>query len=395
MPDDRIATFHIGVERGTRRPDGTFVFAPFDLSPLEVDGVQWTFLAEDARPLTPELLRRIDGLYHYSAPVTEASLEGVDRLVLLARHGVGLDFIDLEACTSRGIGVTITPQGTTRPMASAAVALVLACSHRLRERDRTLHDGDWGPTRFVPQGLGLTGRTLGVIGYGRIGREIVRLLAPWGMDVLVTQRTAVAEDGVEYVSLETLLARSDVVVVACPLTDETRALLDARRLGLMKPTAFLVNVARGAIVDQHALVEALARDASPERGSTSSTPSRCPQAIHCSSSRTSSARRTRSGTPTSSSAAASSPRAPRFCPRAPVEFPPSSPTPPWSTTRSSPRSSPASLPEQEDSHDHDPRAPQAAARLSRPDRRDAGPARRTCDDAARRRRPPLPSPRRH
>ena len=257
MPDDRIATFHIGVERGTRRPDGTFVFAPYDLSPLEVDGVQWAFLAEDARPLTPELLRGIDGLYHYSAPVTEASLDGVDRLVLLARNGVGLDFIDLEACTSRGIGVTITPQGTTRPMASAAVALVLACSHRLRERDRSLHEGDWGPGRYVPQGLGLTGRTLGVIGYGRIGREIVHLLAPWGMDVLVTQRTPVAEDGISYVSLETLLGESDVVVVACPLTDETHGLLDARRLRLMKPTAFLVNVARGAIVDQPALVEAL------------------------------------------------------------------------------------------------------------------------------------------
>jgi phosphoglycerate dehydrogenase-like enzyme len=257
MPDDRIATFHVGVERGTRRPDGAFVFSPYDLSPLEVDGVRWDFLAEDARPLTPELLRGIDGLYHYSAPVTEASLDGVDRLVVLARHGVGLDFVDLEACTSRGIGVTITPEGTTRPMASAAVALVLACSHRLRERDRTLHEGDWGPRRFVPQGLGLTGRTLGVIGYGRIGREVVRLLAPWGMDVLVTQRTPVAEDGLECVSLETLLVRSDVVVLACPLTDETRGLLDERRLGLMKPTAFLVNISRGAIVDQHALVEAL------------------------------------------------------------------------------------------------------------------------------------------
>lgn len=258
MPDDRISgTFLVGVERGTRRLDGTFVFAPYDLSPLEVEGVRWAFLAEDARPLTPDLLRGLDGLYHYSAPVTEASLEGVDRLVLLARHGVGLDFVDLDACTSRGIAVTITPQGTTRPMASAAVALVLACSHRLRERDRTLHDGDWGPRRFVPQGLGLTGRTLGVIGYGRIGREVVRLLAPWAMDVLVTQRTSVAEDGVRHVPLEMLLAESDVVVVACPLTDETRGLLDARRLGLMKPSSFLVNVARGGIVDQHALVEAL------------------------------------------------------------------------------------------------------------------------------------------
>ena len=79
--------------------------------------------------------------------MTEASLEGVDRLVLLARHGVGLDFVDLEACTGRGIAVTITPQGTTRPMASAAVALVLACSHRLRERDRTPPRGRLGPER--------------------------------------------------------------------------------------------------------------------------------------------------------------------------------------------------------------------------------------------------------
>lgn len=256
MPDDR-STFLIGVERGTRTLDGSFVFAPYDLSPLEVDGIRWAFLAEDARPLTPGLLEGLDGLYHYSAPVTEGSLDGVDRLVLLARHGVGLDFVDLQACTRRGIAVTITPQGTTRPMASAAVALVLACSHRLHERDRTLHEGDWGPGRFLPQGFGLTGRALGVIGYGRIGREVVRLMAPWEMDVLVTQRTPVVEEGVRQVPLETLLAESDVVVVACPLTEETRGLLDARRLGLMKPTAFLVNVARGAIVDQRALVEAL------------------------------------------------------------------------------------------------------------------------------------------
>jgi phosphoglycerate dehydrogenase-like enzyme len=258
MPDDRISgIFLVGVERSTRRPDGTFVFSPYDLTPLETDGIRWEFLAEDARPLTPDLLHGIDGLYHYSAPVNEASLEGVDRLVLLARHGVGLDFVDLDACTSRGIGVTITPQGTTRPMASAAVALVLACSHRLRERDRALHEGDWGPNRFLPQGVGLARRTLGVIGYGRIGREVVRLLAPWEMDVLVTQRRPVAEEGVRHVPLDTLLAESDVVVVACPLTEETRGMLDARRLALMKPTAFLVNVARGAIVDQGALVDAL------------------------------------------------------------------------------------------------------------------------------------------
>ena len=257
MHTDQQAPFRIGVTRDVRLPDGSFVFAPFDLSALDVDGVEWAFLAEDARPLTPELLGGLDGLYHFSAPVTAESLEGVDRLVVLARHGVGLDFVDMEACTERGIAVTITPQGVTRPMASAAVTLVLALAHRLRERDRSLHDGDWGLGRFDPPGVGLAGRTLGIIGYGRIGREVVRLLRPWEMRVLVTQRTPVAEDAASYVPLETLLAEADVVVVACPLTEETRGLLDGRRLALMKPTAFLVNVSRGAIVDQAALVEAL------------------------------------------------------------------------------------------------------------------------------------------
>lgn len=257
MPDDRHEHFRIGVTRDVRRPDGTFVFAPYDLSALEVDGVSWDFLADDARPLTPQALQDIDGLYHFSSPVTAASLDGVTRLAVLARHGVGLDFVDVAACTERGIAVTITPHGVTRPMASAAATLVLALAHRLRERDRALHEGDWGRGRFAPAGVGLTGRTLGVIGYGRIGRDLVRLLAPWRMRVLVTQRTPVAEDGVTYVPLEKLLAEADVVVVACPLTDETRNLLDDRRLRLMKSSAFLVNVSRGAIVDQSAVVDAL------------------------------------------------------------------------------------------------------------------------------------------
>ncbi len=255
MPLDQKLDFRVGVTRDVRRPDGTFTFAPYDLSALDAAGIAWGFLPEDT--LTPDVLDGIDGLYHYATPLPAATLEGVERLAVIARHGVGLDYLDLPACTERGIAVTITPAGVTRPMASSAVTLALALAHRLRERDRALHDGDWGAGRFRPQGTGLTGRTLGVIGYGRIGREVVRLLRPWELRVLVTQRRPVEEDGVAYVDLETLLGAADFVVVACPLTEETRGLLDARRLALMKPTAFLVNVARGAIVDQAALVEAL------------------------------------------------------------------------------------------------------------------------------------------
>jgi phosphoglycerate dehydrogenase-like enzyme len=257
MHTDRLQPFRIGVTRDVWREGDVLAFAPHDLSALDVDGLEWRFLEEDARPLTPVVLSGIDGLYHFSAPVTAASIEGLDRLAVIARHGVGLDFIDLEACTARGIAVTITPGGVTHPMASAAVTLVLALAHRLRERDQALHDGDWGERRFAPTGRGLVGRTLGVIGYGRIGREVVRLLAPWGMRAIVASRIPRAEPGVENVGLDELLARADVVVIACPLSSETQGMLDARRLGLMKPSASLVNVARGAIVDQRALVEAL------------------------------------------------------------------------------------------------------------------------------------------
>jgi phosphoglycerate dehydrogenase-like enzyme len=134
---------------------------------------------------------------------------------------------------------------------------VLALSHRLLPRHERLVAGRWSDGRFDLLGLGLTGRTLGMIGYGRIGREVVRLLRPWEMRVLVAQRSDPRDPDVAYVALDALLEESDVVVVACPLTPETYHLLDARRLALMKSAALLVNVARGAVVDQGALGEAL------------------------------------------------------------------------------------------------------------------------------------------
>ena len=254
MQDD---AFQVGVTRDVLRPDGTLVFAPVGLELLDRPGLSWAFLDEDRRELAPEQLAGLDALFHFSPAVSAASLEGVERLALIARHGVGLDFIDLEACTARGIAVTITPAGVTRAMASAAVALVLALSHRLLQRHEHLVAGRWDEGRFGLLGLGLTGRTLGVVGYGRIGREVARLLRPGELRVLVAQRSDPRDTGVEHVPLDVLLEEADVLVVACPLTAETRHLLDAGRLALMKPSALLVNVARGPVVDQAALAEAL------------------------------------------------------------------------------------------------------------------------------------------
>jgi phosphoglycerate dehydrogenase-like enzyme len=257
-----LRVFRVGVTRDFRLPDGSLVFAPIDLSPLDASGlIDWEFLTDDVRELTPELLAGYDGLFHLSPAVTAASLAGVERLAIVSRSGVGLDNIDLDACTEHGVAVTVTPDAIRRPMASAAVALTLALAHRLLERHVAVKEGRWHDGRFGRMGLGLAGRTLGVIGFGNIGREVVRLMRPFEMRVLVAtprlQPDEAARHEVERVELDVLVAESDVVVVACPLKPETHHLLDARRLSLMKPTALLVNIARGPIIDQSALVNAL------------------------------------------------------------------------------------------------------------------------------------------
>jgi phosphoglycerate dehydrogenase-like enzyme len=238
----------VALSEDLRGPDGS---TPYDVSQLAGAGIEWNFVSGQE----PEL-SGLDVLIALQPYVTARSLEHADRLSLVARVGVGLDRIDLAACTRRGVLVTTAPDGVRRPLATGAMAFVLALAHRLVERDRRVRSGWWNRQELV--GVGLRGRTLGVIGLGNVGRELLALAAPFELQ-LVAADPYVGDPpaGVELVELEELLRRSDFVVCLCPLTDETRGLLDARRLALLKPTAFLVNVARGPIVDQRALTEAL------------------------------------------------------------------------------------------------------------------------------------------
>ena len=156
--------------------------------------------------------------------------------------------------------VTLTPQAVARPVASSVIALMLAFAHRLVARDRNTRAGRWAD-RWDDPGFGLTGRTLGVVGLGNIGRELLRLAAPWNMRHLAfaprPRHELYAGLDVELVPLDALLAQSDFVALCCPLNDTTRGMIDARALALMKPDAILVNTARGEIVDESALVDAL------------------------------------------------------------------------------------------------------------------------------------------
>lgn len=184
------------------------------------------------------------------------------QLKVVANVAVGYDNIDVAAATAAGVTVTNTPGVLDRATADHTFALVLAAARRITEGDRLIRSQKpwvWGPRMLV--GLDISaGATLGILGYGRIGRAVARRAQAFDMTVLATSRSrapGTAEDGVTFVDTSTLLAKSDVVTVLTPLTSETHHLIDAEALAAMKSTAYLVNTARGGVVDEAALIAAL------------------------------------------------------------------------------------------------------------------------------------------
>jgi phosphoglycerate dehydrogenase-like enzyme len=246
--------FQVGVTAEVQQEDGSTVY---DLSLLdEAPGVEWRFLSDQARGLRREHVDDLDGVIVFMGRVTAETLSADDRPLVLARLGVGYDTVDVDACTERGVLLMITPDGVRRPMASSALAFMLALGHALPQKDSHIRAGGWD--RFAYGGVGLTGRTLGLIGVGNVDVDLVRLVEPFAMRCIAHDPyVREAPPGVELVALETVFRESDFVVVLCPLTEETRGLVDADRLATMKHTAFLINIARGPIVDQAALTEAL------------------------------------------------------------------------------------------------------------------------------------------
>jgi phosphoglycerate dehydrogenase-like enzyme len=261
MADLDGSPFIVGVTRDFLSPDGRMAFGDIGLARLaETPGVRWEFLSDDVVELTREQADAYDALLVLAPRVTARTLAGARRLAIIARFGVGYDSVDVEACTQNAVALTITPDGVRRPVAAAALTFLLALSHKLLVKDRLTREGRWAE-KLNHMGMGVTGRTLGAIGFGNIGREIFRLAAPLEMRHLAADPFAKAADataaGVALVELEALLRESDYVVVCCSLSEGTRHLIDDSRLALMKPTAYLINVARGPIVDQAALVAAL------------------------------------------------------------------------------------------------------------------------------------------
>lgn len=238
----------------TKRIPGLERLANYDIAVWDGDGpVPDEVLRAEARSvrgLLSMLTDRIDG----------ELVDNAHALEVVSQMAVGVDNIDIEACARAGVKVGHTPDVLTETVADSAWALLGSIVRRLPEGEREVRAGEWGPWEvFHLAGGDLHRTTLGIVGMGRIGRAVARRAVGFDMEVIYTSPHSTPETGARQVELEELLDEADHVVVSARLDDTTRGLIGAEELSRMKPTAYLVNIARGPIVDTDALVVALRR----------------------------------------------------------------------------------------------------------------------------------------
>ncbi len=254
----------IGLPDDLLNADGTMVFPDYSMDDLlQQPGIEIVrIIASDG--LSASDLKNIDILVSvpHGPAITREALTGVDRLTAIVRVGVGYDDVDIEACSDNDVLVAIPRDATRRPTAVAALTLILALATKLMDKDRLTRSGpsEWH-RRPSLRGQNLEGKVLGLVGCGSIGRELIEIARPLAMRFLVNdpkiKPAAWDLPGIPLVPLDHLLSEADFVSINCPLNRDTWHLIDAERISLMKPTAYLVNTARGAIVDQRALTLAL------------------------------------------------------------------------------------------------------------------------------------------
>ena len=236
--------------------DGPFAATIVELAADTIDWLPWTLTRDGAS-------EPVDGLYTYGHPTVDgALLDRLPGLRVISNYGVGVDHIDVAAAQARGIPVGNTPGVLDGATADMGFALLLAAARRVVEGDRyarspqfTVYDPGYMLGREVHSSM------LGIVGLGRIGYQLARRARGFDMNVLYCNRRRrpdiEAELGVRHVSFDDLLAQSDYLILSCPLTSETRGLIDTRAFSKMKTTALLVNIARGPVVDTVALIAAL------------------------------------------------------------------------------------------------------------------------------------------
>lgn len=209
-----------------------------------------------------DVVAEADFLLVATTKVTPAVFDAAKKLKHIQHQGVGYNNIDLDAARKKGVRIGLTPEGTSIPVAEHVFLLILSLYRRLFEARQSLRDGKWLQWELRPHSYDLVGKTVGIVGLGRIGRELATRLRAFGCDVLYTDAVRISEVeelnlGVVYTELDDLLVQSDIVSLHVPLLPETRNMIAQRELEMMKPTAILINAARGGLIDENALVDAL------------------------------------------------------------------------------------------------------------------------------------------
>ena len=255
-------SFRVAIDGDFIKPDGSPAYPDFDLAPLKADKRVTVEHVALGKVASAQALEGYDALVLLGNRFAPESVPADGRLRIVARFGVGYDTVDVPACTKAGIALTITPDGVRRPVAVAIITLMLALAGKLFVKDRLTRLGAAGyAQRSDHMGVGLIGRTLASVGIGNIGAELFRMAQPFGMRFIAHDPYANAEVarelGITLVDLETVFREGDFVSISCPLSPATHHLVNAERLALMKPPAYLINTARGPIVDQTAITAAL------------------------------------------------------------------------------------------------------------------------------------------
>jgi D-3-phosphoglycerate dehydrogenase len=217
--------------------------------------------ADLTKQAATDLVAEADAIMCDATPITADLLDIAPRVQIVAEYGIGYDNIDVGAASQRGIWVTNVPGFCVEEVADHTMALILAAGRRLFDLDRSVRAGTWDPVGVARGVDRLSNQTIGLVGFGQISRRVARRASGFGLRVLAysprTTPEIAREHGAERVDLDDLLARSDYVSLHLPANPTTRGMIDQPALALMKPTAWLINTARGSIVDEAALLEAL------------------------------------------------------------------------------------------------------------------------------------------
>jgi D-3-phosphoglycerate dehydrogenase len=254
--------FRVGLTRDFLDSDGNLTYRDIGLPLFEAAGLQYGFLSEHGSPVTPAQIADLDAVLSLTPAWNTATFaQGAERLLIVARFGVGYDQCDVPVMTANDVLLTVTPGAPDMAVAGGVLTMMLALSRRLLAKDRLTREGRWHD-RAHYQGTEIAGKTLGLVGYGSTARKLRRLVQPFEMRVLAydpyVPASALADQSVTpAASLEALFAESDYVSVHCLLNGETRGLIDRALFDRMKPTAYFINAARGPIVNEADLVDVL------------------------------------------------------------------------------------------------------------------------------------------